>query len=231
MTTTPPPPPPGEGQPEEGRPGESQPTEPGSAPPPPPPPPTSAAPPPQTAYGAPAYGSAPPPPPAPTGARPGELLDRFLARLIDFVLLAIVNGIIVTAIVVGAIMGESDGFAYATGADYGVAVVSALLGAAIYLGYFALMESSRGQTVGKMIMKLKAVGPDGGNPTLEQAIRRNIWCATGVLGILPVIGSFVGGILSLVAVILIAVGINKDTVNRQAWHDHFAGETRVLKVG
>ncbi len=35
----------------------------------------------------------------------------------------------------------------------------------------------------------------------------------------------------LVAVIMIAVGINNDTVNRQAWHDHFAGETRVIKEG
>ena len=31
--------------------------------------------------------------------------------------------------------------------------------------------------------------------------------------------------------ILIAVGINNDTVNRQAWHDQFAGETRVWKLG
>ena len=32
-------------------------------------------------------------------------------------------------------------------------------------------------------------------------------------------------------VIMIAVGINNDTVNRQAWHDNFAGGTRVVKVG
>jgi hypothetical protein len=30
---------------------------------------------------------------------------------------------------------------------------------------------------------------------------------------------------------MIAVGINNDPINRQAWHDHFAGETRVLKEG
>jgi uncharacterized RDD family membrane protein YckC len=225
MTTTPPPPP-GEGQP-----GEGQPTEPGSAPPPPPPPPPpSAAPPPQTAYGAPAYGAAPPPPPAPTGARPGELLDRFLARLIDGILLGIVNGVVVGAIVVGAIMGESGNFFITTGTDFAVSAVSAILSTALYLGYFAFMESSRGQTVGKMILKLRTVGPDGGNPTMEQALRRNIWAGLSILGIVPILG-FLGGLAQLVAVIMIAVGINKDTVNRQAWHDHFAGETRVLKIG
>jgi uncharacterized RDD family membrane protein YckC len=227
MTTTPPPPP-GEGQP-----GEGQPTEPGSAPPPPPPPPPpSAAPPPQTAYGAPAYGAAPPPATGatPTGTAPGGLLDRFLARLIDGILLAIVNGVLVGAIVIGAIMGESGNFFIATGTDYAVSAVSAILSTAIYLGYFVYMESSRGQTVGKMILKLRTTGPDGGNPTLEQAVRRNIWVGLGILGIVPILG-LLGGIAQLVAVIMIAVGINKDAVNRQGWHDHFAGETRVLKIG
>ena len=102
----------------------------------------------------------------------------------------------------------------------------------LFLGYYAFMESSRGQTVGKMVMKLKTVGPDGvSNPTLEQAIRRNIFYAATLLSIIPIFGTFLGGILSLVAVIMIAVGINNDTVNRQAWHDHFAGGTRVLKIG
>ena len=31
--------------------------------------------------------------------------------------------------------------------------------------------------------------------------------------------------------IMIAVGINSDTVDRQGWHDKFAGGTRVLKIG
>ena len=67
------------------------------------------------------------------------------------------------------------------------------------------------------------------NPSLEEAARRNCWVAFGVLGVVPVVGGFVGGLASLVAVILIAVGINGDTVNRQAWHDRFAGGTRVVK--
>ncbi len=108
---------------------------------------------------------------------------------------------------------------------------SAVLGAVIYLGYFSLMESSRGQTVGKTVMKLHTLGPAGGKPTLQQSVRRNIWVAAGILGVVPVVGSTIGGLLELVAVIMIAVGINNDTIHRQAWHDRFAGGTRVVKEG
>jgi uncharacterized RDD family membrane protein YckC len=191
----------------------------GAMPPPPPPPP-------------PAYGDAggmPPPPVAPAGPRPGTLLDRFLARLIDGILVAIVQGILVSVIVVGAIMDSSGGF-YG-GTSYAASAVSGILSALLYVGYFAYMESSRGQTVGKMVMKLHTEGPAGGNPTMEQAIRRNIWGGASVLGIVPVVGPAIGGLIELVAVIMIAVGINSDTVARQGWHDKFAGDTRVIKRG
>jgi uncharacterized RDD family membrane protein YckC len=178
------------------------------------------------------------PPPGPgqpltgpaTGTRPGELLDRFLARLVDGILLAVVDGIVVTGIVVGAIMGDSNGFFYGA-SGYAAGAVSAVLSAALYLAYFGYLESTRGQSVGKMVMKLRVLGPEGGNPTLEQSLRRNCWVAFGVLGVVPVIGGLVGEIASLVAAVMIAVGINNDTVNRQAWHDRFAGGTQVVKEG
>jgi uncharacterized RDD family membrane protein YckC len=180
------------------------------------------------------------PPPAPDqppygavpgGTRPAELMDRFLARLIDLVMLFIVNIIVVSVIIIGAFMGESAGAGVAMGGGFAVGAVTAVLSTIIYLGYFSYMESSRGQTVGKMVMKLRTVGPNGGNPTLEQAVRRNIWTGLGILGIIPILGGIVAFVGQIVAVVMIAVGINNDTVNRQAWHDHFAGETRVLKEG
>jgi uncharacterized RDD family membrane protein YckC len=171
-------------------------------------------------------------PPPPTGLpRPGELLDRFLARLVDFILLGVVNSIVVGGLIVGTLMGASVGFGgFGRGVSFAAASVYAVATTAITLGYFAYLESSRGQTVGKMLLKLKTTGPDGQNPTMEQAIRRNAFTALGILGVVPVLGLLAGPI-ELVAIILIAVGINNDTVNRQAWHDHFAGETRVWKVG
>ncbi|WP_121253363.1 RDD family protein [Nocardioides ferulae] len=225
--TTPPPPPPG---------GYAAPPPPGgyAAPPPggyaaPPPPGGYAAPPPPGGYGAPPQpGQQFTPPPTPGTPRPGELIDRFVARLIDGVILGVVFGILYA--VFGAMFLR--GYYHSTGELFLFWLFTAVISSAVYVGYFAYLESSRGATIGKQVLKLKVVGPDGvSNPTMEQAVRRNIWLATNLLNIIPIFGSFLSGVASLVAVIMIAVGINGDPVNRQAWHDRFAGGTRVLKIG
>lgn len=178
------------------------------------------------------------PPPAPSGMpapppglgvpRPAELLDRFLARLIDGVILGIVFGI--CNVLFASIFLR--GFTYSVGEYLLYWLFVSVITVVVSLGYYAYFESSNGATVGKQLMKLKVVGPSGtGNPTMEQAIRRNIWIAAQLAFIVPIVGTFLGGIAYLAAVIMIAVGINNDTVNRQGWHDHFAGGTRVLKVG
>ncbi len=206
----------------------------GSAPPPPgydAPPPGPGGP----GYGAPGprgtgYQQAPPPPYGPPGVgQPADLLMRFLARLIDYVLLWIVTVVVVAVIVVGALMGRSGGY-LGTGPTYATGAVSAVLTAAIYLGYFTFMEHRLGQTVGKMMLKLQTQGPDGARPTLEQALRRNLWVALGVLGLVPVVGGFIGWLAELAAMIGIAVTISNSST-RQGWHDHFAGGTRVIKIG
>lgn len=139
---------------------------------------------------------------------------RFVARLLDGILLAVVSGI------VGAIIGV--GTPGVAGFDIGVFVYG-IVWAAVVVGYFALMESSRGQTVGKMITRLRTVGPTGGNPTLEEAIRRNAWYA---LSIIP----FLGGLATIGVAIYIAVTISQSAMNI-GWHDEFAGGTRVMAVG
>ncbi len=195
----------------------------GGAPPPPPPP--SNQPPPAQPGG---YQAAPPPPPPPpAGRRPGELLDRFLARLIDSVLLFVVALVILVPLVIGLFGLDAAGFGM--GGSFASGLVTALLSTVINLGYFGLMESTRGQTVGKMLMKLHVVGAGGGNPTLEEAVKRNIWMGLPILGIIPVLGSLVGSVLQLVAVIMIAVQINSDP-ERKPWTDKFAG-TQVIKEG
>lgn len=198
------------------------------------------------------YGTTPPPPPPPGGwqqpgampppvqgqtggvGQPADLLPRFVARLIDFVLLGFVNALLVSVVVVGLIMGANSGAATGWGMDNGAGfaanAVSSVVTAAIYLAYFTLMETNRGQTLGKMIMKLETRGPDGGRPTMEQALRRNAFTAIGVLGAIPFLG-LVAGLLSLAAVIMIAVTISKDTVTRHGWHDNFAGGTTVVRIG
>jgi uncharacterized RDD family membrane protein YckC len=170
---------------------------------------------------------APPPPPPPAGAaapapgvpgagygagQPGNLLDRFLARLIDGIIVGVVIAIL--------------NFILQAGMSYWTATfISGVIGAVLVTGYFVYFESERGQTVGKQVMKLKTVGPDGqSNPTVNEALKRNIWNAFQIVPCL-------GPLAALASVILIAIGINGDPVNRQHWFDKFAGGTRVLKIG
>ena len=151
-----------------------------------------------------------------------DLGVRFVARLIDGVLLGIVYMVLIVPIIVVAVFSGASGLGGFGGFGAG-AFVAGIVFAAVVVGYFALMEASRGQTVGKMVMKLKTQGPDGENPSLEMAIKRNAWYA---LGIIPVIG----GLAELGVVIYIAVTISQSATNT-GWHDTFAGGTRVVKTG
>ena len=169
----------------------------------------------------------PPTPAASDGATSNDLVPRFIARLLDGILLAIVQSVLVTGLIVGALFGTGGGLGRGFGsgllggAAFSVAsLVASLIGAAISIGYFAFLESSRGQTIGKMLLRIRVEGPGGGNPTMEQALRRNAWMA---LSIIP----WVGGLAQFAAAIFIAVTISQG----RAWHDAFAGGTRVVKVG
>src|SRR5687768_10454380 len=110
-------------------------------PPPPPPPPTP---------GPPAGG---PPPPAGV-PRPAELMDRFLARLIDGLVVGIPMGI-VYGILSSIIL---TGIVYSRGEIFLFWIFFSLIYAAVAMAYFAYFESSRGATVGKQVLKLKVVG-------------------------------------------------------------------------
>jgi uncharacterized RDD family membrane protein YckC len=171
------------------------------------------------------------PAPAPTaGPVPAATLGvRAVARLIDFVLLAIVNAVVVGIVVVGAILGQSGGLVMGSGASGLVAsAIGAVLGAAINLAYFAGLESRDGQTIGKMVMKLRTVDASGRVPSIETAIRRNIWVAFGVVGVVPVIGGLIGSLAQLAAVVTIAIGIADAKSGGRGWHDRFAGGTLVV---
>ncbi len=133
-----------------------------------------------------------------------SLGPRFVARLIDSVLIGVAS---VYAIFMA---GLAVGF------------TANVVSVAIVIGYFTLMESYTGRTIGKMVLKMETVGPDGRNPSLEMAFRRNIWY---LLGILP----YVGGLAEVAAMISIAVTISRSPVH-VGWHDIFAGGTRVLPV-
>lgn len=162
----------------------------------------------------------------PVAERPGELLDRFLARLIDGVVIGIAYGIL-SAIFRGMFL---NGFSYSTGEWFLYYIVLTIIWVPLALGYFAYLDSTRGQTLGKMVMKLEVRGPQGGHPTMVESVKRNIIYAFQLAAIVPILGSLLAGLGALVGVIMIAVGINNDPVRRQAWHDRFAGGTYVVKL-
>jgi len=142
----------------------------------------------------------------PGGAQPGSLGSRFAARFLDGLFLALVQ-IILFLILPSGFFGT-----------FLMGLASALLGFA----YFTLLESSRGQTVGKQLLGLRTLGAAGGLPTQAEAAKRNAFL---LLNIVPFIGAF----LVIVAYIFIAVTINSSPT-KQGKHDELAGGTQVVSV-
>lgn len=87
---------------------------------------------------------------------------RFLAILIDAVVLGIVIGII-NAILVGGTHGSGFG-----------STLASLLSIVITLGYYIYLEGQRGATLGKMALGLRVVRMDGSPITMNEAVIRNL---------------------------------------------------------
>ena len=139
------------------------------------------------------------------GQEPGGLVLRFVARLID--------GIIVNIV--------AFGIAIAIGSLNNYWVTGLFSGLLMFL-YFLAFESTQGWTPGKKLLGLSVHGPGGAaKPDLQQAAIRNVWT---LLNIVP----FIGGLLTLIAVIVIAVTINSSPT-KQGKHDELAGGTQVVK--
>lgn len=166
----------------------------------------------------------PPPPPPPSDPVPGAAASqlvpvgpwpRFAARIIDGLVLLIPNAIL------AAVLTDDTAASFGgvgTGEDFVYLLASTVLGFA----YAVWLEASRGQTVGKMVLGYKVVGPDGGIPANDVALRRNAWL---LLGIVPI----VGGVLSFVAAVAIGVTIANDPFKRGT-HDNFAGGSAVVRA-
>jgi uncharacterized RDD family membrane protein YckC len=162
----------------------------------------------QNPYGAASYPVTPGGPAPVAGTRPAGLGERLVARLIDAVIFFVVN--LIVSLTTGS------------------ALITGIVGGILYLGYYTYMESNQGRTVGKQVMKMRVLGPTGGKPTMEEALKRNLWAGLSIFGGIPVLGIFTG-LAELAAVIAIAVTISQDALNR-GWHDKF-GNTSVIKEG
>ena len=179
---------------------------PGGYPPPPPggyPPPPAGYLPPPNPYGGP--GGYPSGPPAAWGGHPGGLGVRFGARIIDGILVGIVAGIL------AMIFGATSNI-----------LVTGLFSGVLMFAYFVAMEVTQGRTLGKMLLGLSVHGPGGAlKPDVKQSAIRN---AFTLLTIVP----YIGGLLAVIAYVVIAVTINSSPT-KQGKHDELAGGTQVVK--
>jgi uncharacterized RDD family membrane protein YckC len=145
-------------------------------------------------------------PPSARGQHPGGLGVRFLARLIDGILVNIV------AFVLSLFLFDEDSLLLATSLFSGV----------LMFGYFVFFEVIYGSTPGKKLLGLTVHGPGGApKPDAKQSAIRN---AFTLLAVLP----YVGGLLALVAYLVIAVTISSSPT-KQGKHDQLAGGTQVVK--
>lgn len=165
--------------------------------------------------------------PPPGVAVPATLLNRFLARLVDHVLLGFVQALVFGVMSVVVLTG-GDGW---RGRWLTFYLVVSLLWVAISLAYFGLLESRRGQTVGKMLFKLRTFGPDGeSNPTLEEALRRSSYVGLTVISVVPLLGPVVATLAEIAAVVVIAITLSNDVPDHQGVHDRLAGGTLVRQL-
>ena len=151
----------------------------------------------------------PPSGPQPFGAQSGSLGLRLFARLID--------GFEV-AIVAMPLAFEAE----AKSGRFGLvpALLFGLFFGLLAFAYVVAFEVSQGWTLGKKLLGMQVHGPSGAaKPTVRQSAVRNAF-------ILLVIIPYVGGLLVIVACIVIAATI-QSSPTKQGKHDQFAGGTLV----
>ncbi|GGI06336.1 RDD family protein [Egicoccus halophilus] len=115
---------------------------------------------------------------------PAALGNRFVAKLVDAL-------VILAVLVPLFLLGGPDG------TDRVVTVTSALLG---YV-YFVVADATGG-TLGKRLLQLRVVGPDGRPPGMGPSAVRNLWALTSLLP--TVVGQLVAVVVSVVIAVTIA---------------------------
>ncbi|MDP9021175.1 MAG: RDD family protein [Actinomycetota bacterium] len=168
---------------------------------------------------------------APDGKwEPADVGRRIGADVIDFVVL-LTLGLVVTVImrivgVAGPAMGGAGGGT--TLARLGVTVVTL----AVHLGYWLYTEGSRAQSIGKMVMDLAVVRPDGSPIDHADAFRRRVifylpwpaawipWFPLDVLVMIVSAGLLLAGLISYLV----------NDPDHRGFHDRFAG-TVVIEAG
>jgi len=188
---------------------------------PPPPPPVPGTGPTGYADEGPGHRASTPPPPTGRGwaaLASGEQVElagpgaRLGARIIDALIIVAILLILSFTVLSRVVELDDSGGA---SAPLGVILIATVIG----IAYEVVLIAVRGQTLGKMIVKIKVVRADfGGVPGAGKSVIR--WIIPAAVAWLP----FLGALVSL----LVYISLLWDS-NRQGWHDK-AARTLVVKV-
>lgn len=133
---------------------------------------------------------------------------RFLAYLIDSILLSVISGCLGFGVgMVGAVAASQGSEDAATAINLGVQCLSFLIGVAYFVAFWA----TTGQTPGKMALGIKVISTDGSPVSWGKALLR-----------------YLGYIVSSLVLALGFIWIAFDS-QRQGWHDKIAGTYVVPK--
>jgi len=108
---------------------------------------------------------------------------RFVSILIDSIVLAIVFAILGVIFGVFNYQVNSPGLDLYGGESYGI------LSFIIYIAYYTLLEGSTGQTIGKMITKIRVVKEDGSKMDMGPAFVRNLLRIVDALPVSYLVGA------------------------------------------
>lgn len=174
-------------------------------------------------------GGAPPPPPPSSGGPPAggpggattsagpDLGKRFLARLIDWVILWVVYMVLGFIVFAAAVSDAASGGGMMGGMFGGFSFAGIILGLLPGAYFIGMLAYNDGKTIGKAILGLQVQTTDGGSLDIGRAFQREWW---NLLVVIP----FVGGLAAAGMAIFIAVTIN----NNQPWHDQQANTSEIL---
>ena len=143
-------------------------------------------------------------------------LQRFIAFIIDVIVLAVIVGILTTIGIVEISVSEE------------ASTTDGLIQAIIVVAYYVILTVAFGATLGKMAMGMKVVDRDGNKAGAGPVLIREVIArALGAL-LASVVGAGIGEAVGLAVAIIIVIMILFDE-RRQGLHDKVGG-TFVVKA-
>ncbi|MGP5658659.1 RDD family protein [Corynebacterium falsenii] len=158
---------------------------------------------------------------------------RFLGYLIDFILIQLIVGGLLTYFIAGEAINEwiqasvdaAQAGVEAPDMPYGSLATASILSLVVWFAYRILMETAKGGSLGHMALGNRVINANGTNPTALESFKRNSWfLVLSLLGALNMLGILLG----LVLYIALGVTISRSPI-KQSFADKWAGTVVVDK--